>query len=64
MVAIFEFDGGISIFDALDFVLNFETMERNNDVLPATANDYNRIHVACGQNAVYMHILLNNYSVF
>jgi hypothetical protein len=30
VVAIFGFDGGISIFDALDFVLIFETMERDN----------------------------------
>ena len=30
MVAIFGLDGGFSIFDALDFVLIFETMERDN----------------------------------
>ena len=30
VVAIFEFGGGISVGDALDLVLNFEMMERNN----------------------------------
>ena len=64
MVAIFGFDGGISIVDVLDFVLILETMERNNKVLPATANDYDRIHAACWQNAVYVRILLNNASGF
>ena len=38
MVAIFGFDGGISIYDALDVGLIFETMERDNEVLPAAAN--------------------------
>ena len=35
MVAIYGFDGGISIYDALNFVLIFETMERDNAASPA-----------------------------
>ena len=42
MVAIFGFDGGISIFDALGFVLIFEMMERDSEVLDAAANDYDQ----------------------
>ena len=49
MVAIFGFDGGISIFDALNFVLIFETMERDNEVLAAAANDYGRFSRRVGR---------------
>ena len=49
MVAIFGFDGGISIFDALDFVLIFETMERDNEVLAAATNDYDRFAQRVGR---------------
>ena len=64
MVAIFGFDGGISIFDALDVGLIFETMERDNKVLPAAANDYDWIRAAWGQDAVYVRSPLNDVSVF
>ena len=64
MVAIFGFDGGISIFNALDVGLIFETMERDNKALPAAANDYDWIRAAWGQDAVYVHSPLNNACVF
>ena len=64
MVAIFGFDGGISIFNALDVGLIFETMERDNEVLPAAANDFDRICAAWGQDAVYVRSPLNDACVF
>ena len=60
MVAIFGFDGGISIVDALAFLLNSETIDRISKVLA-------RIHVACRQNAetnVYVRIPLNGARKF
>ena len=40
------------MFDTLDCVLDFETMERNNKVLAAASNNYDWSHAECGQGAV------------